>query len=84
MLPQDRDRSPQDPSGVRAGVQECTRVGMREGEMKEVAQFMARAALRAEEPARIRAEVSAFKRAFTQVHFCFHGGFDAYKYHKLI
>lgn len=84
MLPQDRDRSPQDPSGVRVGVQECTRVGMAEGEMKEVAQFMARAALRGDDPARVRAEVTAFKRSFTHVHFCFHGGFDAYKYHKLI
>lgn len=84
MLPNDRDRSPQDPSGVRVGVQECTRVGMRESEMKEVARFMARAAIRGEEPLQVRSDVAAFKRAFTQVHFCFHGGFDAYKYHKLI
>ena len=26
---------------------------------------------------------SAFKRGFTTVQYCFHAGFDAYKYHKL-
>jgi glycine hydroxymethyltransferase len=84
LLPSDRDRSPQDPSGVRVGVQECTRLGMKEGEMKEVARLMARAAIHHKPPADVKAEVTAFKRGFTTVHFCLHGGFDAYKYHKLI
>jgi glycine hydroxymethyltransferase len=84
MLPYDRDRSPQDPSGVRVGAQECTRVGMKEGEMAEVARLMARVAVRGEDPARVRAEVASFKRAFSTVQYCFHAGFDAYKYHKLI
>ncbi len=83
MLPSDRSRSPQDPSGVRVGVQECTRLGMREGEMREVARFMARAAIKSEESARVKADVTSFKRAFSTVQYCFHAGFDAYKYHKL-
>lgn len=84
MLPYDRDRSPQDPSGVRAGTQECTRLGMKEAEMVQVARFMARAAIKGEDAARVKADVAAFKRGFTTVHYCFHAGFDAYKYHKLI
>jgi glycine hydroxymethyltransferase len=83
MLPYDRDRSPQDPSGVRVGVQECTRVGMKEREMVQVAKFMARAAIKNESPEKVKADVSAFKRQFTTVKFCHHPGFDAYKYHKL-
>ncbi len=84
MLPYDRERSPQDPSGLRVGVQECTRIGMNEGEMKEIARFMARTAIKNEEVGRVKADVAAFKRGFTTVQYCFHAGFDAYKYHKLI
>ena len=84
MLPYDRDRSPQDPSGVRVGAQECTRVGMGKAEMAEVAAFMARAAIRKEEVARVRGDVTAFKRGFTSVRYCFHEPVDAYKYHELI
>jgi glycine hydroxymethyltransferase len=83
LLPADRDRSPQDPSGVRVGVQECTRLGMKESEMKEVARLMARAALKGEAPARVKESVVSFKRGFTTVQYCSHAGFDAYKYHKL-
>jgi glycine hydroxymethyltransferase len=84
LLPSDKDRSPQDPSGVRVGVQECTRVGMKEREMTEVARFMARAAIKGENPKHIKEEVAAFKRQFTTVHYCAHREYDAYKYHQLI
>lgn len=84
MLPWDRDRSPQDPSGVRVGVQECTRIGMKEPQMAEVAALMARAALRGDPPERVRADASALKQGFTSVSYCFHSPFDAYKYHELI
>lgn len=84
MLPYDRDRSPQDPSGVRVGVQECTRIGMKESEMKEVARLMARVAIMSHDPAQVRPAVAQFKRGFSTVQYCFHAGFDAYKYHKLI
>jgi glycine hydroxymethyltransferase len=84
MLPYDRDRSPQDPSGVRVGVQECTRVGMKESEMAQIASLMARAAIKKDPPERVRADVIPFKRGFTSVRYCFHEPYDAYKYHELI
>ncbi len=84
MLPHDRDRSPQDPSGVRVGVQECTRVGMGKGEMAQIARLMARAAIAKDRPERVRSDATAFKRDFTTVRYCFHEPFDAYKYHELI
>ncbi len=81
MLP--RDTSAVRPSGLRFGAQEMTRLGMKESEMKEVAQFIARV-VKGEDPAKVREDVKDFKKQFDTIKFCFNEGEKAYAYHKLV
>ncbi|HKM13635.1 MAG TPA: serine hydroxymethyltransferase [Candidatus Methanomethylophilaceae archaeon] len=82
MLP--RDTSAVRPSGLRLGSQEMTRVGMKESEMKEVAELIARVVKNKEDPAKVKADVKAFKKQFDKIQFCFNAGEPAYEYHKLV
>ncbi|HOO03815.1 MAG TPA: serine hydroxymethyltransferase, partial [Methanomassiliicoccales archaeon] len=82
MLP--GDRSSVKPSGIRLGSQELTRVGMREGEMKEVASLIHRVVVKKEAPEAVKKDVIALKRSFTKVRYCLHEGEEAYAYHKLV
>jgi glycine hydroxymethyltransferase len=81
MLP--GDSKPLTPSGLRLGVQELTRVGMGPREMREVARFYARALVKKEDPARVKADVKAFKARFQAVKYCFNpeglGGYEFYE-----
>jgi len=67
--------SPQDatqnPSGIRLGVQELTRWGMKEAEMKKVAEFFKRALIDKEDEEKIKEEVIEFKQKFNEIHYCF-------------
>lgn len=81
MLP--RDTSAVRPSGLRFGAQEMTRVGMKESEMKEVAQLVARV-LKGEEPSKVKEDVKEFKKEFETIKYCFNEGEKAYAYHKLV
>ncbi|MEM0193815.1 MAG: serine hydroxymethyltransferase, partial [Metallosphaera sp.] len=40
LLPHDPPEAVNDPSGIRIGVQEMTRYGMKEGDMEEIAKLM--------------------------------------------
>ena len=81
MLPGDTKAT--NPSGVRIGVQELTRVGMGKGEMSQVARFYARALLKGEDPKKVKADVKAFKARFQAVKYCFNpdnlGGYEFYE-----
>ncbi|MCL1905302.1 MAG: serine hydroxymethyltransferase [Methanomassiliicoccaceae archaeon] len=81
MLP--KDTSAVRPSGIRLGVQELTRVGMKESEMKEVASLIYRVAKK-EDPKKVKEDVKALKKNFTKIQWCFNSGEPAYGYHKLI
>ena len=63
MLPGDID--PKNPSGLRIGVQELTRNGMKETEMEELAELMKAALLRK----KVKKEVTKLKSRFTKIHF---------------
>lgn len=76
LLPWDKD--PVRPSGLRLGTQELTRLGMREGQMAEVAELIARVVVRGEKPEAVKPAVGALKAGFTKVHYCFGEGIDAY------
>ena len=67
MLPW--DDNPKDPSGIRIGVQEMTRFGMKEGEMSYIAELMDRA-LR--DPEGTRKEVIAFRSEYQEVKYGHH------------
>ena len=83
MLPGDTKAT--NPSGVRIGVQELTRVGMGTREMAQVAEFYARALIKGEAPAKVKAEVKAFKSKFQAVKYCFNEGRQGgYEFHELV
>ena len=71
MLP--RDTSAVRPSGLRFGAQEMTRLGMKESEMKVVAELIARV-VKGEDPAKVKEDVKDFKKDFEDIKFCFNEG----------
>lgn len=82
MLPS--DTSAVNPSGIRVGVQELTRTGMKESEMKEVAELIYRVAGKKEDPKKVRESVKELKKNFANIQYCFNSGEPAYSYHKLV
>ena len=78
------DTDPLNPSGLRLGTPELTRIGMKENEMDEIAKFYERALLKKEDPKKIKADVKEFRKSFQELHYCFKEGFRGYDYHKLI
>lgn len=81
MLPGDTKAT--NPSGVRIGVQELTRVGMGQREMVQVAEFYARALVKKDDTKKVKADVKAFKAHFQAVKYCFNpenlGGYEYYE-----
>lgn len=59
------------PSGLRLGAQELTRIGMREPQMREIADLYADLLLRQVPPATVKGRVAALRRQFNRVHYCF-------------
>lgn len=80
LLPPDRD--PDRPTGVRLGVQELTRLGMRESEMKEVAALIARVVHGKADISTIKAEVNELRKDFQDALYCFDGK-EVYKFPEL-
>ena len=78
------DTDPLNPSGLRLGTPELTRIGLKEKEMDDVAGFYERVLLKNEDPKKIKADVKEFRKDFQELHYCFKEGFRGYDYHKLI
>ncbi|MEA3457491.1 MAG: serine hydroxymethyltransferase [Candidatus Thermoplasmatota archaeon] len=78
------DEDPLNPSGLRLGTPELTRIGMKEKEMDEVAEFYRRALLKNEDTKKIRSDIKEFRKDFQELHYCFKEGFHGYDFHKLI
>jgi len=78
------DTNPMNPSGLRLGTPELTRIGMKENDMDEVAEFYARALLKTEDLKKIKADIKEFRKDFQELHYCFKEGFRGYDYHKLV
>lgn len=64
-------RSEPSPAGLRMGVTELTRLGMKEVEMLKVANFMRRAVFDHEPQTHLREEIAQFRESFRGVQFCF-------------
>ncbi|MEM3391267.1 MAG: serine hydroxymethyltransferase [Archaeoglobaceae archaeon] len=78
LLPWDSVEIASNPSGIRIGVQEVTRLGMKEGEMVAIADFIdftLRNKRRVEE---IREEIREFRKGFQTIKFAFEES-DAYE-----
>ena len=69
MLP--GDTKALSPSGLRLGVQELTRVGFTNDDMKDVARFYARVLLNEENTKRVRQDVQALKAERQIIRYCF-------------
>ena len=69
MLP--GDTKAMTPSGLRLGVQELTRGGMGNDEMKDVAKFYARVLLNNEDPKKVKQDVHEFKSNYHVIRYCF-------------
>jgi glycine hydroxymethyltransferase len=67
MLPW--DKSAVKPSGIRLGVQEVTRWGMREGDMAELAGFFKELLIDGREPSQVRRKVVEFRSQFLEVKY---------------
>jgi len=70
----------QNPGGIRMGTQECTRLGMKESEMVEIAELIKRVVVDGEDPGRVRRDVIEFRKNFQKVHYCFPSARKAYEY----
>ncbi|WP_456327220.1 serine hydroxymethyltransferase [Archaeoglobus sp.] len=83
LLPWDDVKNADKPSGIRIGVQEVTRLGMKEDEMREIARFMDMA-LKDKKPLNdIKAEIKEFKSNFLTVKYTFEEC-PAYDFPKVI
>jgi glycine hydroxymethyltransferase len=65
------DTSALTPSGLRLGVQELTRFGMKEPHMREVAALFAKLLLKDADPAKVKDEVKRLRKQFKTLQYCF-------------
>lgn len=72
------------PSGIRIGVPEVTRLGMKESEMNEIANFIKRTVIDGQDPSIIAKDVADFRKQFQKIHYAFDNTIGAYEYISLI
>ena len=78
------DNDPMNPSGLRLGTPELTRIGMKENEMDQIAEFFMRILLKKETSSKIRKDIKEFRRNYQEIQYCFNKGYRGYDYHNLI
>ncbi len=71
------------PGGIRLGVAEITRIGMKQEEMKEIALFIKEIVIGKKDPKKILPKIKAFRRDYQKVQYCFDKKLGAYEYVKL-
>lgn len=69
MLPWDRPEDIKNPSGLRIGVQEVTRWGMKEDDMKVVAEFMKMVVIDGKDPKEVGNKVIEFRKNYLKIHY---------------
>ena len=72
------------PSGVRIGVPEVTRLGMKEDEMQEIATFIKKVVIDKQDIPKVLQNVTEFKKNFQKVHYAFDNETSAYQYIQLV
>jgi glycine hydroxymethyltransferase len=77
LLPWDKLDKSVDPSGIRIGVQELTRLGMRENNMDEIAEFIKKVVI---DNRNVKKDVVNFRKDFKELKYCFTDSQRAYKY----
>ena len=71
------------PGGIRLGVSEITRLGMKQSDMKDVASFIKQVVIDKKDSKKLLPKVKSFRKDFQKVHFCFDKKLPAYEYVKL-
>ncbi|MFW6040745.1 MAG: serine hydroxymethyltransferase [Thermoplasmatota archaeon] len=79
LMPWDDVDSAKEPSGIRLGAQELTRLGMKEKEMDEVAELIKRIIIDNEDPKDVKEDVIELRRDFQDIHYCFKEGMPAHE-----
>jgi glycine hydroxymethyltransferase len=74
LIPSDKAQDWNHPSGLRIGTTEITRLGMKEQEMKTIADFIARVLVNQESPEKVASDVVAFREPYQTVYYCFGHG----------
>lgn len=77
LLPNDKPADWDRPSGLRIGTIEVTRLGMREKEMAQIAEFIARVLVDKHAPADVLEDVVDFRQPYQNVYYCFEHGTPA-------
>lgn len=85
LLPWDirEGRNYKKPGGIRMGTSEVTRLGMKESEMDEIAEFIKRVVVDGESPEAVAKDVAEFRRDYQRVHYAFESVVEAYEYIKI-
>jgi len=71
------------PGGIRMGVSEITRLGMKESEMAEIAEFIKRVIINKESLQKVASDVGEFRKNYQKVHYCFENAREAYEYIRI-
>ena len=71
------------PGGIRLGVSEITRLGMKKNEMQEIASYIKQIIIDKKDPKKILSKVKTFRNDYQKVKFCFDNKLGAYEYVKL-
>jgi len=71
------------PGGIRLGVSEITRLGMKQNEMKEIALYIKEVIIEKKNTKKILSKVKDFRKNYQKVHYCFDNKLGAYEYVKL-
>lgn len=70
LLPVDHNKNSQNPSGIRIGTQEITRIGFKESDCKELASLIIDS-LKASDYDHIKERVRDLKGRFNEIHYCY-------------
>ncbi|PIW32085.1 MAG: serine hydroxymethyltransferase [Nitrosopumilales archaeon CG15_BIG_FIL_POST_REV_8_21_14_020_37_12] len=71
------------PGGIRLGVSEITRLGMKKNEMEEIAGFIKEVVIDKKDPKKVLSKVKTMRKRYQKVKFCFDNKLGAYEYVKL-
>ena len=77
LLPNDTPEAWDRPSGLRMGTIEVTRLGMKEPQMEQIADFMAHLLIEKQSPDLIIEDVIEFRQPYQQLYYCFDNGLPA-------
>jgi len=74
LLPTDAPADWDRPNGLRMGTIEVTRLGMKEAQMDQIADLMARVLIQKESPETVLEDVIEFREPYQKLYYCFDNG----------